>query len=212
MYDLSNRQTYVMFRQWFSRWEDVVQQFVFEAASSTPSSSRTKLGNQASLKMLNGQLLHAFSALLRTRVLVNGCREFKLRRFQCAQTLTNCEPSRELQESLGPSGPEIPKKSEKSLPGPPALAPQKVWKKSRKSPEQTYSRLFPDFSDFFETFSKLFGAPGLGGPGRLFSDFFGISGPEGSRDSCSSREGSQLTKHDFVFCICKDIHGNKTHA
>ena len=47
------------------------------------------------------------------------------------------ETSRELQESLGPSGPEIPKKSEKSLLGPPAPASQKVWKKSRKSPEQT---------------------------------------------------------------------------
>ena len=96
-----------------------------------------------------------------------------------------CEPSRELQESLGPSGPEIPKKSEKSLPGPEAPGPQKVWKKSRKSPEQTFSRLFPDFSDFFKTLSRLFGA------GRLFSDSFGISGPEGPRDSCSSREGSQ---------------------
>ena len=34
--------------------------------------------------------------------------------------------------------------------------------------------------------------PGAGGPGRLFSDFLGISGPEGPRDSCSSSEGSQL--------------------
>ena len=42
-----------------------------------------------------------------------------------------CEPSSELQESLGASWPEIPKKSEK--------------KKS------------PDFSDFFETFPRLFG-------------------------------------------------------
>ena len=35
--------------------------------------------------------------------------------------------------------------------------------------------------DFFETF----GDPGAFGPRRLFSDFFGISGPEGPRDSCS---------------------------
>ena len=41
-----------------------------------------------------------------------------------------CEPSDELQESPGPAGPEVPKKSEKSLPGPPALGSQKVWKKS----------------------------------------------------------------------------------
>ena len=62
-----------------------------------------------------------------------------------------CEPSRELQESLGPSGPEILKKSEKSLPGPPAPGPPKVWKKSRKSPQRLKkswnicSGLFRDF-------------------------------------------------------------------
>ena len=33
---------------------------------------------------------------------------------QCSHE--SCEPSDELQESLGPSGPQIPKKSEKSLP------------------------------------------------------------------------------------------------
>ena len=38
-------------------------------------------------------------------------------------------------QSLGLSGPENLKKSEKSLPGPPALGSQKVWKKSRKSPK-----------------------------------------------------------------------------
>ena len=86
----------------------------------------------------------------------------------------DCEPSRELQESLGPSGPEIPKKSEKSLPGPPAPGSQKVWKKSRKSPEQTFSRLFPDFSDIFETFSRLFRAPGPEAPGDLFQTFWGF--------------------------------------
>ena len=106
--------------------------------------------------------------------------------------LLSCEPSDELQESLGPSGPEIPKKSEKSLPGPPAPGSQKVWKKSRKSPEQTLSRLFPDFSGLFRDFFQTFWDPGAGGPGRLFSDFLGISGPEGARDSCSSRESSQL--------------------
>ena len=99
----------------------------------------------------------------------------------------SCEPSRELQESLGPSGPEIPKKSEKSLPGPPALGSQKVWKKSRKVP----NRHCRDFFQTFRTFSRLFRAPGPEAPKDLFPDFLGISGPEGPRDSCSSREGSQ---------------------
>ena len=80
----------------------------------------------------------------------------------------------------------MPRKSEKSLPGPPAPGSQKVWKKSQKRSRkdifETFSRLFGLFGDFFQTFW----APGT------FSDFFGIPGPEGPRDSCSSREGSQL--------------------
>ena len=79
----------------------------------------------------------------------------------------HCEPSDELQESLGPSRPEIPKKSEKSLPGPPAPGSQKVWKKSRKSPEQTFSRLF-------ETFSRLLGTPRPEAPGDFFQTFWGF--------------------------------------
>ena len=69
-------------------------------------------------------------------------------------------------------------KSQKGLKKSPGAGSQKVWKKSRKSPDQTFSRLFPDFGlfrDFFQTFFRL----------------FGISGPEGLGDSCSSREGSQ---------------------
>ena len=85
------------------------------------------------------------------------------------------EPSRELQESLGPSGPEIPKKSGKSLPGPPALGSRKVSKKSEKSGkslENVCSGLFRDFSGRRgqrpqETFSRLFGDFGPGGPERL---------------------------------------------
>ena len=77
-----------------------------------------------------------------------------------------CEPSRELQESLGPSGPEIPKKSEKkslgaSGPGVPTKSLEKVSKKSEKSGkglENVCSGLFRDFlgplapGDFFQTF------------------------------------------------------------
>ena len=47
------------------------------------------------------------------------------------------------------------------------------------------------FRDFLETF----GVPGAGGPGRHFRDSFGISGPEGPRDLCKGRAGSQ-TKND----------------
>ena len=82
-----------------------------------------------------------------------------------------------LQGSLGPSGPETPTKSEKSLPGPPAPGPpeslEKVWKKSRKGPEKTFSKLFPD----------SLGAQGRR-PRETFFRFFGVSGPEGPRDAC----------------------------
>ena len=96
-----------------------------------------------------------------------------------------CEPSRELQESLGPSGPEIPKKSEKGLPGPPAAGSQKVWKKSRSSPEKSGKSLENVSSGLFRDFFQTFWDPGAGRP---FSDFWGISGPEGPKDSCSSSE------------------------
>ena len=82
------------------------------------------------------------------------------------------EPVGHLQGSLGPSRPQTPTKSEKSLPGPPAPGPPResgtslekvgrVWKKSRKGPE------------------------------RLFPDFVGVSGPEGPRDPCKWPTGPQ---------------------
>ena len=68
-----------------------------------------------------------------------------------------------LQGSLGPSGGETPKKSEKSLPGPEAA-------ESLEKVSKNY------FWDLFQTFSRLFpyswGLP----PRRFFSDFFGVSG------------------------------------
>ena len=88
----------------------------------------------------------------------------------CQQIISGVgwEPLDELQESLGPSGPETPKKSEKRLPGPPAS--KKVWKKSR-----TYicKTSFQTFRTFFETFSRLFGARGRRRR-SLFSDFLGF--------------------------------------
>ena len=77
-----------------------------------------------------------------------------------------CEPSRELQESLGPSGPEIQKKSEKSLPGP-AKSLEKVSKrseKSRKSLENAVNACSGHFRDFFQTSWD----PGAEGPKKKF--------------------------------------------
>ena len=67
---------------------------------------------------------------------------------------------------------------------PPPESLAKVLKKSGKSLEKrrqkTFSRLFPDCR-----------GPATGGPRRLFSDFFGVSGPEGQRDPCKWSMGSQ---------------------
>ena len=59
--------------------------------------------------------------------------------------------------SLGPFGPELPKKSRKCLHGPPALEPQKVSKRSRGTVRRdsldTFRRLSGEVSrDFLETF------------------------------------------------------------
>ena len=64
----------------------------------------------------------------------------------------------------GPPGPKTPKKSDKSLLGPPAPGSQKVRKESRKSPEQTFSRLFLDSSDFLRLFPDFWGPT----PGDFF--------------------------------------------
>ena len=54
-----------------------------------------------------------------------------------------------------------------------------------------------------------------GGPWRLLKELFGISGPEGPRDSCSSREGSESLilgvkrKFEIVFEIVFEIAGAK---
>ena len=120
-----------------------------------------------------------------------------------------CEPSDELQESLGPSGPEIPKKSEKKSPGaygtgvPKSL--EKVSKKSRTDIFETFSRLVGLFRDFFQTFSRLFGTPAPEAPGDFFQTFWGISGPEGPRDSCSSSEGSQSMFFWLTGCLSRGL-------
>ena len=100
----------------------------------------------------------------------------------------------------GLEGPEMPKKSRKCLPGPPAPEPRKVSKKSReqskKSPESV-ERVFSDCSrDFLETFRRS----GAGGPGRHFLDFFGISGPKGPRDLCKGA-GSFATQNRNLYSV-----------
>ena len=71
-----------------------------------------------------------------------------------SQIIEICEPPDELQESLGPSGPEIKKKKEvwkqKKSPGNKSGESlekvRKVWRKSQKCPFKAFSGLFPDFS------------------------------------------------------------------
>ena len=49
-----------------------------------------------------------------------------------------------------------------------------VWRKSRKSLFGTFSGLLPDSRDFFQTFSRLSGAPWPGAPGDFFQTFSGF--------------------------------------
>ena len=69
-------------------------------------------------------------------------------------------PEKVWKKSPRASGPGTPRESGKSLEN-----VRRVWKKSRKGPKKTCSRLFPDF--------------------------FGVSGPEVPRDPCKWPTGSQ---------------------
>ena len=63
------------------------------------------------------------------------------------------------------------------------------------TPPFAASQLFRDFFQTLQTFSRCvpdsLGSQGQR-PGRFFSDFFGVSGPEGPRDPCKWPTGSQL--------------------
>ena len=101
-----------------------------------------------------------------------------------------CEPSRELQESLGPLRARNPQKVLKKSPGASGpRVPPKVWKKSRKCPKSLGKVSKMSVRDFFETFSRLFGTPGPEALGDFFQTFWARRGP---RDSRSSSEGSQV--------------------
>ena len=97
------------------------------------------------------------------------------------------EPARPLQGSFGPSGPEMPKKSRKCLPGPVAWNPEKVSKKSRGQSGKSPESLERVSGECFWTVPALFGHS-VGVPGH----FFGISGPLGPKDRCKGRVGSQV--------------------
>ena len=94
----------------------------------------------------------------------------------------------------GPPGPKCRKSLENVSRG---LRPRNP-KKSPKIPgtlkkhsPDTFRRLSGDFPDCPRDFFETFWGPGAGGPGRHFRDSFGISGPEGPRELCKGRAGSQ---------------------
>ena len=78
------------------------------------------------------------------------------------------EPARPLQRPLAPFAPEMPRKSRNCLPGPLALEPRKVSKKSLEQSEKTlstFSRDSPETSQTVpETFWRLFRGCGAGRP------------------------------------------------
>ena len=94
-------------------------------------------------------------------------------------------PARPLQESPGPSGPGIPKESQKSLPAPSGPGAQKVSETVSKQSPKSQNRPVLRRRRLFRT---LFGNRSRKA-GRLFSDSFGVPGPEGPGDSCKGRAG-----------------------
>ena len=103
------------------------------------------------------------------------------------------EPVDHLQGSLGPSGPETPKKSEKKSPGASGPGTPRESGKSLEKSGESGKSLEKVPKDFFETFSRLSGGPGAGGPGRLFSDFFGVSRARRARETPVN--GQRVPKH-----------------
>ena len=88
----------------------------------------------------------------------------------------SCDPSRHLQESLGPPGPKSQKSLKKGLLGGLEKSLEKYPKKARKIPKKNTQKgpkidIFRLFRVFFETFRQT--------PQKtLFETFFAISGPE----------------------------------
>ena len=99
----------------------------------------------------------------------------------------DCDPSRHLQESLGPLGPKSQKNLKKGLFGGLQKSPRKYPKES-KLPIFGHVRIFLDFGwvflgTFLQTPKKT-----------LFEIFFAISGPEGQETPVNGGSGRQARK------------------
>ena len=102
---------------------------------------------------------------------------------------SNCLPCRIRDQSLhplnslpGPSRPEMPKKSQKCLPKPPATGPQKSPKSlgdSLGSVWRVCGKRLESVSGLSRTFWRLVQGPGQEAPGDIFETFFRIFGPGG---------------------------------
>ena len=95
--------------------------------------------------------------------------------------------------SPGPSVRDLRKSLQKCR-GQSGKSPESLGKVSGKCLES----VFGPPPDFLETFPGSW-ASGLG---RHFRDFFGISGPEGPRDPCKRRAGSQSKGQSWKQCMC----------
>ena len=85
-----------------------------------------------------------------------------------------CNPARPLQESPGPSGPGIPKESQKSLPGLPAPGSKKCPKQSRNSLRSLKTVYFETPETVSRLFRTLFGPRGRKAPGDSFETLSGF--------------------------------------
>ena len=123
--------------------------------------------------------------------------------------LQNWELPDQAQRSPGPSGPE-PRKSPKGCPAPGnPRVPKESTTESEKSPKRVRSCVFGLFSDSVADSLGTLGLPGAGHPFGLFSDSFGVLGPQGPGDLCAWPEGSQLqnTKTPQALRCREVLHG-----
>ena len=110
-------------------------------------------------------------------------------RFTRPQPNLVLRPERPFTGVSSPSGPEIPKNSQKSLPGPPGPeCLKRLEKRVEKSQKSVKKRLFRDFLTLFEPFQTL----RAGRPRETFLRLFGDFGRGGPGDYCKWPFGSQI--------------------